>query len=179
MADVNTSNDAAQPVNLAQRFAASPRFDMLFDDGMALIEETAAYLDNEGRLAAKDLEADAAALYGSESMRLTTRLMQLASWLLLQRSVTEGEMTPDEAATEKQTIKLNRMFTRPQGGVWGALPEEFRGLIDRANAMQRRVAGLDRELYGDGEKAGETANANAVAAQQSLLETAFDRRFSR
>ena len=31
--------------------------------------------------------------YASESMRLTTRLMQLASWLLLQRAVAEGELS--------------------------------------------------------------------------------------
>ena len=31
--------------------------------------------------------------YSTESMRLTTRLMQVASWLLLQRAVNEGELT--------------------------------------------------------------------------------------
>ena len=34
-------------------------------------------------------------------MRLTTRLMQLASWLLLQRAVNEGEITAENARTEK------------------------------------------------------------------------------
>ena len=39
-------------------------------------------------------------------MRLTTRLMQIASWLLLQRAVAEGEITADQAQAEKNRIRL-------------------------------------------------------------------------
>ena len=35
--------------------------------------------------------------YATESTRLTTRLLDLASWLLIQRSLKEGEITLDEA----------------------------------------------------------------------------------
>ena len=38
--------------------------------------------------------------YAAESMRLTTRLMQVASWLLVQRAVREGEMPPEAACAE-------------------------------------------------------------------------------
>ena len=40
-------------------------------------------------------------------MRLTTRLMQLASWLLLHRAVKEGEMTLTQANREKTKVKLS------------------------------------------------------------------------
>ena len=39
-------------------------------------------------------------------MRLTTRLMQLASWLLLHRAVNEGEMTLAQASKEKKKVRL-------------------------------------------------------------------------
>ena len=39
-------------------------------------------------------------------MRLTTRLMQLASWLLLHRAVKEGEMSLAQANKEKTKVKL-------------------------------------------------------------------------
>jgi hypothetical protein len=68
---------------------------------MALVEETASYLDGSGRLEAKKLERGAALVYATESMRLTTRLMQVASWLLLHRAVKEGEMTLAQANNEK------------------------------------------------------------------------------
>jgi regulator of CtrA degradation len=45
-------------------------------------------------------------------MRLTTRLMQLASWLLLHRSVREGDMTPERAREEKHKIRLQALSAR-------------------------------------------------------------------
>ncbi len=80
-------------VPFGERLAASGTFKTLFRDGMALVEETAAYLDGAGREDAKALPRMAALAYASESMRLTTRLMQIASWLLLQRAINEGEMS--------------------------------------------------------------------------------------
>ena len=43
-------------------------------------------------------------------MRLTTRLMQLASWLLLHRAVKEGEMSL-QANKEKTKVKLSAADT--------------------------------------------------------------------
>ena len=74
---------------------------------MALVEETAAYLDGPGRQESKKLERTAALAYATESMRLTTRLMQLASWLLLHRAVNEGEMSLAQANKEKAKVKLS------------------------------------------------------------------------
>ena len=73
---------------------------------MALVEETASYLDGPGRQESKTLERAAALAYATESMRLTTRLMQLASWLLLHRAVKEGEMSLAQANKEKTKVKL-------------------------------------------------------------------------
>lgn len=82
-------------------FAGSEMFGRLFKDGMALVEETASYLDGPGRSESKVLPRKVALAYAGESMRLTTRLMQVASWLLVQRAIKEGEMTPEEASDEK------------------------------------------------------------------------------
>ena len=71
-------------------------FDHTFDEGMALVEETARYLDGQGREEARVLPRKAAMLYAGESMRVTTRLMQAASWLLVQRAVRDGDMERDE-----------------------------------------------------------------------------------
>ena len=71
---------------------------------MGLVEETAAYLDGPGRAASKRLSRAAALAYAGESMRLTTRLMQVASWLLVQRAVRDGEIQLTEAASEKYRL---------------------------------------------------------------------------
>ena len=95
-----------QPVSFRERLASSQAFADLFRDGMALVEETATYLDGPGRQQSKKLERAAALAYATESMRLTTRLMQLASWLLLHRAVKEGEMSLAQAGKEKSKVKL-------------------------------------------------------------------------
>src|SRR5512140_2434942 len=97
----------AQPVSFGERLANSQAFADLFRDGMALVEETASYLDGPGRAESKALQRSAALAYATESMRLTTRLMQLASWLLLHRAVKEGEMSLSQANKEKTKVKLS------------------------------------------------------------------------
>ena len=45
-------------VSFGERFQASAQFDRVFKEGMSLVERTAAYLDGEGRNAAKLLNID-------------------------------------------------------------------------------------------------------------------------
>jgi regulator of CtrA degradation len=104
MADRSQSESAL--VQFSERLTNSAAFGVLFREGMDLVEETAAYLDGDGRTEAKALERSVSLTYATESMRLTTRLMQLASWLLLHRAVKEGEMTLTQANREKTKVKL-------------------------------------------------------------------------
>ena len=101
------SAHGAGPVLFSEKLANSQAFAGLFKEGMALVEETASYLDGPGRQESKKLDRAAALAYATESMRLTTRLMQLASWLLLHRAVKEGEMSLAQANKEKTKVKLS------------------------------------------------------------------------
>src|SRR6186997_1480253 len=94
-------------VQFSERLTNSAAFGTLFREGMDLVEETAAYLDGAGRTEAKALDRSVSLTYATESMRLTTRLMQLASWLLLHRAVKEGEMSLAQANKEKAKVKLS------------------------------------------------------------------------
>src|ERR1043166_6599473 len=101
------SEKSAEAVSFGEKLASSQAFSDLFRDGIALVEETAAYLDGPGRQESQKLERSAALAYATERMRLTTRLMQLASWLLLHRAVKEGEMSLAQANKEKTKVKLS------------------------------------------------------------------------
>ena len=173
----HSSSSNKTPVRLADHFASSTKFRDLFSYGMDLVEETAAFLDSDGREAARHLSKTASSVYGAESMRLTTRLMQLASWLLLQRAVAEGEMTSEQVVAEKKNIKLHQLATNIGGPGWDELPEVFIDLIERSVSLQKRIQRLDNEIYGTGNTAAPTQPKNPVASQRALLETAFDRRF--
>src|SRR3954470_15319899 len=73
--------DPRRTVDFGKTFVGSDGFKALFREGMLLVEDTAAYLDGPGRDESKALSRHAALTYASESMRLTTRPMQIASWL--------------------------------------------------------------------------------------------------
>lgn len=160
-------------ISFGERLASSGAFATLFRDGMDLVEETAAYLDGQGRQDAKALDRNASLAYATQSMRLTTRLMQLASWLLLHRAVKEGEMSLAQANREKTKVKL----TAPDPGQDEAmekLPEELRALIARSMALQTKVRRLDATLHAPTPKAIQ-AGDNAVVSQLGQLRAAFER----
>ena len=50
-------------ISFAGRVAASSQFKSLYAEGMSLVEETAAYLDGQGRAASKVLPRMASVLY--------------------------------------------------------------------------------------------------------------------
>src|ERR1700724_2946106 len=125
----------AEPVSFGERLANSQVFAVLFRDGMALVEETASYLDGPGRQDSKKLERSAALAYATESMRLTTRLMQLASWLLLHRAVKEGEMSLAQANKEKAKVKLSAGEPNDADSL-KLLPETLQALIARSKSLQ-------------------------------------------
>ncbi|MBW3096327.1 DUF1465 family protein [Pseudohoeflea coraliihabitans] len=161
-------------VNIADHIAHSAPFKALYAEGMGLVEETASYLDGDGRVASKALPRMAAVLYAAESMRLTTRLMQMASWLLLQRAVNNGEMSREQVVAEKSKVRLDGFNVDRAAAGWDDLPEMFRDLVERSLRLQNRVALLDREIYRPQDAQTLKAdNENAVQAQQTLLATVF------
>src|SRR5215472_14776799 len=131
-----------------QDFASSELFDRTFQEGMELVEETAAYLDGAGRQDSKLLSRSAALAYAAESMRLTTRLMQVASWLLVQRAVREGDMAPEAA----QDASYRLAAEAPDGDRPPAeepLPHALAELLGRSERLFDRVRHLDARMYAD------------------------------
>jgi regulator of CtrA degradation len=159
-------------VSFGERLAASQAFTALFREGMALVEETAAYLDGSGRQEAKALPRRAALAYATESMRLTTRLMQLASWLLLHRAVNEGEMSLAQARKEKAKVRV-RPDEQGDAELAGLVPLRLRELIDRSVNLQQRVLRLDTTIHTPADTTAASA-ANPVERQIDLLRAAFD-----
>jgi regulator of CtrA degradation len=154
------------------RLTASAAFKDLFREGMALVEEAASYLDGPGRKESRALPRPAALAYATESMRLTTRLMQVASWLLLQRAVNEGELTPNQAVTERHRVKLSRQDFGSPPEVFDQLPSMLRDLSRRSLRVQERVIHLDLSLAAA--RSPEPLEARSeVASQVERLRVAF------
>ena len=157
-------------------FTKSELFSKTFREGMDLVEETAAYLDGPGRQDSKKLGRTDALTYASQSMRLTTRLMQVASWLLVQRALKEGEMDLSEARADKYRLvpeeKSEGMlsFSDLAKDAY-VMPARLLDLLARSEQLYERIMRLDRSLYGTiAAQAG-----NTVADQINRLEAAFKR----
>ena len=157
-------------------FTRSELFERTFADGMELVEDAAGYLDGPGRQDSKLLSRQAALAYAGESMRLTTRLMKLASWLLVQRAVREGNMTAKEACepryrlTEDEDVRGPAAIPASQDPLLAELPSGILDLSRRSERLYTRVMHLDRQMYVD---PADDERPHPVAVQMDRLREAF------
>jgi regulator of CtrA degradation len=155
-----------------REFSASEMFDRLFKDGMTLVEQAAAYLDGPGRIESRKLNRELALVYAAESMEVTTRLMQAASWLVVQRAVREKDMKVEEAGDEKFRLSAP---TGPHPIEPGALPAELSALIERSRSLYERVWRLDEALYSSDIPTGDNPVMKQLLRLRSAAESgAFD-----
>ena len=174
--DLNMSETTADPSPMTtgrnraaevRDFARSELFERTFQEGRELVEDAASWLDGAGRRESKLLSRAAALAYASESMKLTTRLMQVASWLLVQRAVREGDMTPESACDTRYRLSERAVAADPSHP---ELPIGLIELVVRAERLHDRVLYLDRRMYRDETPEPE---ANPVLSQMGMLEAAF------
>ena len=159
-------------MSMSDGFTGGKLFDTVFTRGMALVEETATYLDGPGREHAKTLEREPGLTYAAWSMELTTRLMQAASWLVMQKAVRDGEMKRDDAAAKKYRIRREDppLDVKRAGGQGPARALPGTGGPVRGPCSSRSAAWMKR-LYGAQAKA---SGANPVSEQIAQLQKAAE-----
>jgi len=186
MSDIEFSADTSTPspftrtaagsaggetISFGAHFAASDQFDAIYKEGMALVERTASYLDGPGRKEAKALLSPLTLTYATESMRLTTRLLELASWLMLHRALKDGEIDQKQAATRRQRVKLAPIGRPSHVRGFDELPKGLRDLIGLSFSLNDRITRLDQALTANADPT--PAATNTVATQFARLEAAF------
>lgn len=172
MSRVSEKNSkSAETISFADRFVSSECFLDIFKEGMGLVEETANYLDTDGRREAKALSQTTSLAYATESMRLTTRLMQMASWLLIQRAVNEGEMSEEQALAEKHKVKVQSSSRSTHIKNFAELPARLQQLIRNAERLHDRIHALDRMIHELPEE--QKSEGNPLSQQYEMLKQAF------
>jgi regulator of CtrA degradation len=162
-------------ISFAERFASSSQFDTVFRQGMVLVDRTAAYLDGPGRREAKALSPAAALVYATESMRLTTRLLELASWLVIRRALKTGEIGAEEARVKRRRLRLAAIGRPSHVKGFAELPKRLQELIEASFALHDRIVLIDRALEHP-EAAIADIGGNPVAEQVARLSEAFPAR---
>lgn len=167
-----TARLSVAPASFGDHFQQSGQFDAIFKEGMALVERTATYLDTDGRRQSKKLAGTVSVAYATESMRLTTRLLEISSWLLIRRGVRDGNISVEEGLRRRQRIKLAATGRPTHIKHWTDLPADLRNLIEASFALQDRIVQLDR-AFATGEEETTVPHRNPVAAQLARIENAF------
>jgi regulator of CtrA degradation len=122
-----------------QRFINSPLFYRIFDQTIALVQEVSGYLEGAGRVDLVGLDAQASALYQSETVRLSSLLMQISSWLLAQRSFYRGdtEVLGHIALSDVEHPSQESLMT---------LPLRMVVLGERTRMLHQRIMHLDMQI---------------------------------
>jgi len=169
LTDLNAASPLKSRAERVRDYAGSEIFIRTFREGMDLVEETAAYLDGPGREESRNLSRSGALAYAGESMRLTTRLMQVASWLLVQRAVREGDMSAEQASADKYRLsdEDESQMTRPDSR---EVPSRLQDLMARSRQIYERAQRMDEGLY------AEAAPVNPVGGQVDRLRQIFERK---
>jgi len=177
MSDSSSTRDAnkdetAEAIPFGAKFTQSDQFMTIFREGMALVEDTAAYLDGDGRRDSKDLLPPVSLAYATESMRLTTRLMQLASWLLIRRAVNEGELTTEEAKEQEHKVRLKPYTEDLTTPGRDELPDRLKELMHATARLHERVVRLDDLIRSERDGVVEKA-AHPLTNHMERLRAAF------
>jgi len=117
--------------------------DSLYVEAMLLADEARAYFDELGRDEREALEALNRVAFSCESLKVTTRLMHIIAWLLTQRAVDAGEISPRDALSPSR-----RLGEAPETdpSLLEAMPPQAVAIINTSIDLYRRVARLDDSL---------------------------------
>jgi regulator of CtrA degradation len=116
------------------RAELTPRLiDSLYVEAMVLADEARAYFDSSGRDDRLALDPLVRVGFACESLKVTTRLMQVVGWLMTQRAVAAGELSPALAGSEERRL--------------GEAPQSDDELLERLPGPAVALIRSSRDLY--------------------------------
>lgn len=117
-----------------------------YHDAIALVSDTVGYLENQGIIDRDSLDAFGRTAFAAESLRLTTRLMQVVSWFMVQRAVMNGEISKDQACEpERRLGAVDLCLDDSMAGI-GNLPEGMQDLLSRSRSLFEQVCRVEEML---------------------------------
>ncbi len=138
--------------------------DSLYVEAMVLADEARSYFDRNGRDDRLALDPIARVGFSCESLKVTTRLMQVIAWLLTQRAVEAGELSPSQARSQARRLGE---AAESDPSVLERLPAGAANLVQASQELYARVRRLDE---GAGQADPRTSPARTLL---SRLERSF------
>ena len=120
----------------------APRLvDSLYVEAMVLADEVRGYFDGRGIDERDALPPLARVGFACESLKVTTRLMHVVSWLLTRRAIEAGEIPGDPPQQRRLGDTADS-----DPAIFATLPDTARALIEASRELYGRVRRLDGEI---------------------------------
>jgi len=113
--------------------------DRLYGETMALIEETSRYGQKQGRLIMQSYAPEIANFYARQMRRLSIRLYQIATFLMLARAVRDGDMECSDAMRESEKITLEQLLPDADDPAWNRMENFFFSLNQKSLELARQA----------------------------------------
>jgi regulator of CtrA degradation len=78
-----------------------------------------------------------------EALRVTSRLTQVMAWLMIQRAVCDGEISPTEACSEANRLSGHSVCLDVTAANDDGLPVGLRSLLRRSLQLYQRISRLE------------------------------------
>lgn len=130
--------------SIALHVGLTPKLlDGLYLEAMVLTDEARSYFDVEGQQDQLLLDPRGKLGFACESLRVTTKLMQVVSWLLVQKAVQGGGVSVPERRPER----LTSFYSLDEEAIeLDLLPERALEIALATNDLYDRVRRLDSQL---------------------------------
>jgi len=123
--------------------ASSTFFHKTYDEALGLLTEARNYVATGDLRDNARFGNDLRMVHCCETMRLTARLTHVMAWLLAQRAVHAGEITLEEAASERYALGGHRICLEESNYLPTIEDQWLRTLLDRSLRLYIRIARLD------------------------------------
>src|SRR5271170_725762 len=118
-------------------------FDRTYRETMSLLLETRDYMRFREPVDRRAMPDDQRLVVNCEALRLTSRLTHIMAWLLIQKAVHAGEITPAEAASEDHRL-AGQSVCRERTTLGDiSMPPALATLLERSYHLYTRVERLD------------------------------------
>lgn len=138
----------------------TPRLiDSLYTEAMLLADEARSYFDQSGREDRLRLDPLHRVSFSVESLKVTTRLMQVIAWLLTQRALEAGELSRAQADADERRL--------------GEAPTSDPNLLDQLPESALQIVRASQDLFARVRRLNRSADSNEAGA--SPARTLLDR----
>lgn len=121
-------------------------FHRTYDETMDLMVEARNYMRFVERRERMRLGTHIGLRMSCEAMRVTSRLTQVMAWLMLQRAVHQGELSPEQSLAEECRLSGANVCLDESYSDDASLPNGLRSLMERSYRLYVRVARLEEMM---------------------------------